>query len=189
MNAIDNDAYEIVKCHLEEIKNLILAYTVEPMKIVEMKFKNIGTSITKPVHKRRERRKNNDKNCYHCQGKHIRFYCNNWLENTDAGRKYAAAHSKKNSDEKEPAAETKPKTNKIISRRKKFIEMKRVRAKKTREKSSKSSNKNDDNGENKNWMARNAYTDKILLGRDFHRRSTNDCMMANEQNNKRARNE
>ena len=85
MNAVDNDAYVMVKYHLEKMKHFILVYTVRRMKAVEMKLKDTGTSITKSAHKRREQRRNDDRRCYHCGRKRNRFYCDDWFENTDAG--------------------------------------------------------------------------------------------------------
>lgn len=46
MNAIDNDAYDLVKNHLGEMKDLTLPYTVERMKAVEMKLKDASNHVT-----------------------------------------------------------------------------------------------------------------------------------------------
>lgn len=46
MNAIDNEAYELVKYHLEEMNDVTSLYTVERMRAVEMKLKDTNTSIS-----------------------------------------------------------------------------------------------------------------------------------------------
>ncbi|MCJ1469940.1 hypothetical protein MMC07_008584 [Pseudocyphellaria aurata] len=51
VNAVDNKAYNLVKYHLEEMKDLTLAYTVERIKAVEMKLKDTNTLVTKTAHK------------------------------------------------------------------------------------------------------------------------------------------
>ena len=98
MNAVDSKVYDLVKYHFEEMKDLTLAYTVERMKAVEMKLKNTNTPVTESAHKGRDRKKEKkDTVCYHCgeQG-HIKFYCDDWLTNTEDGRRYAKNYSTKN---------------------------------------------------------------------------------------------
>ena len=51
MRAIDNEAYDLAKFHLEEMKDLSLAYTVERLKAVEMKLKDANTSTTESAYK------------------------------------------------------------------------------------------------------------------------------------------
>lgn len=73
---------------------MTLAYTVERMKAVEMKLKDTNTPVTESAHKGREGKKDRkDTVCYHCgeQG-HIKFYCDDWLANTEDGRRYAKNH-------------------------------------------------------------------------------------------------
>ena len=116
MNAVDSEAYNLVKYHLEEMKDLTLAYTVERMKAVEMKLKNTNTPITESVHKGRDgKKKKKDTVCYYCgeQG-HIKFYCDDWLINTEDGCQYAKNHSTKNksTDNAERSDEAKRPTNK-----------------------------------------------------------------------------
>lgn len=46
MNAIDNEAYELVKSHLEEMNDITSLYTVERMRAVEIRLKDTNTSVS-----------------------------------------------------------------------------------------------------------------------------------------------
>lgn len=90
MNAVDNGAYDLAKYHLEEMKDLTLAYTVDRMKAVEMKLKDTNTPITESAPKGREanRKDSKDRTSYHCgESGHIKFYCDDWLANTEDGKR------------------------------------------------------------------------------------------------------
>lgn len=52
MNAVDSGSYDLIKYHFKEMKKLTLAYTVERMKAVEMKFKNTGIPASESAHRR-----------------------------------------------------------------------------------------------------------------------------------------
>lgn len=82
----------------EEMNDLTLAYTIEQMKAVEMRLKDTNTPVTEPAHRDNDKERK-EKVCYHCSELgHIKFYCDDWLANTEGGRRHGKKDSSRNRD-------------------------------------------------------------------------------------------
>lgn len=46
MNLIDYEVYDLAKYHFEKMRDMTLAYVIEKLKAVKMKFKNMNSATT-----------------------------------------------------------------------------------------------------------------------------------------------
>ena len=94
INAIDNEAYNIVKYHLEAQPKFSLEDAKEQLKSVEQKLIDETSKNGKNANKTGKGPRNTKRKCHHCNSPgHIKFKCFKWLA-TDEGKKYTKIHPK-----------------------------------------------------------------------------------------------
>lgn len=91
INSVDDEAYALMKFHLDDMENLTLAHTKERLKSVEQRIRDDSTNDEK-ANKSGTTPRKEDRECFFCKRKgHLKRKCFKWLE-TDEGKKYAEDH-------------------------------------------------------------------------------------------------